>query len=473
MMRAYPSRHDLTAKHTATSSSEDRLARFRRYRATRDPELRQALVNDYLDIVFKVVPRFRNSGEPLEDIIQEGSIGLMKAVDYFDPDRGVQFATYASHLISSQILHYLRDNGHLIRQPAWVQELNAKITRVGLELEQELERTPTAAEIAARLDLTEEAVTEVLTARELNRVVSLTAPPEGRDPEELIWVDKAKIRSASHHTLKLPIEDRIWIEESFSKLLRLERQIVQLFFYEDLNLSEIARKLGISPRRSSYLFHRSVNKIKAELETQEVNETARQTHVPTSEMVPSYTGPTYDRLTGVLASPCFHQRLQVEITRAEASQESFVLLLAGIQEASETLTPNITVLANFLRGLLPTYPHIAYLGAQRFAVIVPDQATAECMVGDIYAHLLQQNTGTTHMKALQSCIFGCACYPEHGHTADLLLAQAELALAQSSKKGAWTVTMQPKRQRRGLSATNHKKNTSVSKMKAGGYGITL
>ncbi len=237
---------------------------FANFSRTREIALRDKLVCKYLHLVHSVARRFSGVGESLDDLIQEGSIGLLNAVDLFDPERGVKFSTYACHLITSQIQHYLRDRGRLIRQPAWVQELSTKINRTTEQLSQELGRDPQPDEIAARLNISEESVQNVLAARELNHVVSLSAPADGTGDNEMTLFEKEKLRAKTlAASLQLPIEDRIVLEEAIVTLKSLEQQVVRLFYFGDLNQTEIARKLGISVNYASYLLRRSITKIKA------------------------------------------------------------------------------------------------------------------------------------------------------------------------------------------------------------------
>ncbi len=124
------------------SKSPDRQeveATAREYRRTKDLALRDRLISQHLYLVQTVARRFSGMGEPQEDLLQEGAMGLINAVDLYDPDRGVQFSTYATHLVEGQIRHYLRDKGKLIKQPAWVQELTTKIMKATEALTQELD----------------------------------------------------------------------------------------------------------------------------------------------------------------------------------------------------------------------------------------------------------------------------------------------------------------------------------------------
>src|SRR5438067_450635 len=146
------------------SESEVNLL-LREYRETRSQEIRDQIVIQYTNLVESIARRFAGSAEPTEDLVQEGFIGLITAVDGYDPDKGVKFSTYATHFVIGQIKHCLRDRGKIIKEPAWLQELNQKVTRVVESLSQELGRMPTHAEIAKLMGMTEESITDLLTTR--------------------------------------------------------------------------------------------------------------------------------------------------------------------------------------------------------------------------------------------------------------------------------------------------------------------
>ncbi len=137
----------------------------REYHRTKELALRDRLISQHLYLVQTVARKFSGLGESHDDLLQEGAMGLINAVDLYDPERGVQFSTYATHLVEGQIRHYLRDKGKLIKQPAWVQELTTKIMKATEALTQELDREPTQAEIAARVGTTQQKIKEMLEAQ--------------------------------------------------------------------------------------------------------------------------------------------------------------------------------------------------------------------------------------------------------------------------------------------------------------------
>src|SRR5579871_6747084 len=162
------------------------------YRQSRSPETRDQIVLHFTNLVESVARRFSGASEPIEDLAQEGYIGLITAVDLYDPAKNVKFSTYATHFIIGQIKHYLRDRGKIIKEPAWLQELNQRMTKIIDSLAQQLSRPPTNAEIAEMMGLTEEAVTEMLTTREIFKVGSIDGGSgDNEDDSGAIDMDRA------------------------------------------------------------------------------------------------------------------------------------------------------------------------------------------------------------------------------------------------------------------------------------------
>ena len=193
------------------------LEQFRRYRKTRNAELRDELIHTNLPLVYSIARRYQHAPEPLEDLVQEGAIGLLKAIDGFDPDRGMCFSTYAFHLINRHITHYLRDYGYLIRQPARKQELNHRVARTADQLAQRLDRTPRPEEIARELDLPEEVIERTLQTRKLNDTVSLHTPLQSNDDHADQLIDRT-VPASRECRQSLSIEDRIVLEEAIARL---------------------------------------------------------------------------------------------------------------------------------------------------------------------------------------------------------------------------------------------------------------
>ena len=148
---------------------------FRRYKEEGDSEARDQLIVSHLNLVRFLASKFKNRGESLEDLIQVGTIGLIKAIDRFDPERGLEFTTYATPTIMGEIKRHFRDKGWSVRVPRRLQELSAKVNQATDELTNQLQRSPSVAEIAEHLGST---VDEVLEAMESSSAYS-SVPLEG------------------------------------------------------------------------------------------------------------------------------------------------------------------------------------------------------------------------------------------------------------------------------------------------------
>lgn len=231
------------------------LERFREYRRTRDKRLYQELVCAYLPLAQKIARRYLRAGVALEDLVQIGTIGLINAVRTFDPGRGVKFETYAFHHVAGEIRHYLRDNLEPMRVPRWVRKLHGDLTATVARLQQELGRTPTLAEIAARMNVSENGILEILRAHNQSRVRSISDLGEDSEGRQ------DAIAHQRYVPLQLPIEDRIVLLQAMDCLASLQRQVVYYLFYQDLTQSEVARRLGVSQRHVSRLLAAALRRL--------------------------------------------------------------------------------------------------------------------------------------------------------------------------------------------------------------------
>ena len=223
-------------------------------------ELKARIAHHYCHLVESIARRFNNSGEPFEDLVQEGFLGLLSALEHYDHIKGVKFSTYATHFVAGSIRHCLRDRGKIIKEPAWLHDLHGKISRTSDQLTQTLGRAPHPGEIAQTLNLTEESVEEILSTRQVFQVAAFASADDGDGESMAGLVDPEKIRSDKPQTLRLPIEDRIVLEETAQKLKKLEQEVLYEFFYKDLNQTEIAKKFGISCNYVSHILKNSTKK---------------------------------------------------------------------------------------------------------------------------------------------------------------------------------------------------------------------
>src|SRR6187551_2066140 len=156
-------------------------AMFVEYAETRDTRLRDELVEAHIGLARHLAGRFTFRGEPLDELEQVALVGIMNAVDRFEPERGGQFSTFAVPTVVGELKRHFRDRGWAVRVPRRVQELHLEIGRLVGELSQELGRSPTPAELGARAGVDEEHVLEALEAGGMYQLSSLDAPGVGTD----------------------------------------------------------------------------------------------------------------------------------------------------------------------------------------------------------------------------------------------------------------------------------------------------
>jgi RNA polymerase sigma-B factor len=229
---------------------------FRRYREEGDEEARDQLIMNHLNLVRYLASKFKNRGEPVEDLVQVGTIGLIKAIDRFDPDRGLEFTTYATPTIMGEIKRHFRDKGWSVRVPRRLQELSARVNQITEDLTGELQRTPSVAEIAERAGAT---VEEVLEAMESSGAYS-AVPLEGTsDTEE----DTPSVidRYAAEDDDLLSSDDRMVLEDAIRDFSSREREIIRMRFADGLTQVEIAEKLGVSQVQVSRLLRRTLQRL--------------------------------------------------------------------------------------------------------------------------------------------------------------------------------------------------------------------
>jgi len=422
------------AKRTAPDRQEvDALVR--EYRQTGDRTLRDRLISQHLYLVQTVARKFAGLGESHEDLLQEGAMGLINAVDLYDPDRGVQFSTYATHLVEGQIRHYLRDKGKLIKQPAWVQELTTKIVKATDALTQELDRAPTLAEIAERVGTTQDAIRRMLDARERSKVASLDAATRDEDGQAPA-IDPEKLSEQSDE-VHLPIEDRIFLREAMSRLKTLERKVVHYFYYLDLNQTEIARKLGISVNYASYLLRGAVAKLKKAVEAQEqlpevAADEGEQTRAASGAYSLSLRPAPADPTTKLATEGHFMERLQAEVERARRYPQQFsVLLLAP--DHSDLGEENLVALAKLLRGNVRSIDLVASLRGERFGLLLPHTGREAGVLADRIVRTVCARLVAEERPLMVS--MGIACFPTNGRSCEDLLFAAGEALEDALRQG--------------------------------------
>ena len=222
---------------------------------------RDALVHLHLPLVEHCARRFRNRGEPFEDLVQVGTIGLLKSIDRFDSDRGVEFSTYATPTIIGEIKRYFRDKGWAIRVPRRLQELRMQIGSATAELTQSLGRSPTPRELAEAIGCSVEEIIEGLESSNAYSTLSLDASDdtdEGGSPMlDAIGIDDVNLEH---------VEIRESIKPLLDRLDAREKRILLLRFFKNMTQSQIAAEIGVSQMHVSRLLTRTLEDLRTSLQ---------------------------------------------------------------------------------------------------------------------------------------------------------------------------------------------------------------
>jgi RNA polymerase sigma-B factor len=231
---------------------------FEHFHKTGDPGSRSELVTRHENLVRYLATKFANRGEPLDDLVQVGMIGLINAIDRFEPDRGIKFSTYATPTIVGEIKRYFRDRSWNLKVPRWLQELNLQVTRVNDVLAQKLGRSPTVAEIAEHVGCTEEDALKAMELGNAYETVSL-------DTRLALDGDAALTLSDSIGVQDLELDQVDSYDDLKTALERLEpreKLIIYLRYFQDLSQTEVARRLKISQMHVSRLQHKALKRLK-------------------------------------------------------------------------------------------------------------------------------------------------------------------------------------------------------------------
>ena len=223
----------------------------------RRQRVRDELVEMHLALVEYLARRFRNRGEPLDDLVQVATIGLIKSVDRFDLERGVEFSTYATPTIVGEIKRHFRDKGWAIRVPRRLQELKLALAKATSDLSQQNGRAPTVAELAQHLGMSEEDILEGLESANAYSAVSLDAPDAGDDDSPAV----ADSLGTTDEALE-GVEYRESLKPLLEKLPPREKKILLLRFFGNMTQSQIAAELGISQMHVSRLLARTLAQLR-------------------------------------------------------------------------------------------------------------------------------------------------------------------------------------------------------------------
>lgn len=258
----------MTSKTSGKSAWDKEKTRelFRRFKEEGDMDAREKLVMSHLNLVRFIANKFKNRGEPIDDLIQVGYLGLLKAIDRFDPTRGLEFTTFATPTIMGEIKRHFRDKGWSVRVPRRLQELSAKVNQATDTLTSQLQRSPTIAEIADYLDATVDEVLEAMESSSAYSSVSLEAPSGADDDDTPSVID----RYATEDSDLAFTDDRIIIEEALASFSPRERDVIEMRFLKGMTQIEIAEKLGISQVQVSRLLRRTLKKIQDKIDPEGV-----------------------------------------------------------------------------------------------------------------------------------------------------------------------------------------------------------
>jgi RNA polymerase sigma-B factor len=243
---------------TASAQIAESAQLFERWRRHRDRQARDELIERFLPLARKLARRYVQSSEPYEDLVQVASLGLVKAVERFDPDRGFAFTSFAVPTIVGELKRYFRDTAWALHVDRGAQERARKVTNAQQKLSSTTGRMPTVDELAQYLELSQEEVLEGLQTAEAYGALSLDAPMAGEDDDEATRLDAI---GEEDERLGL-VDQHATIFAAAQHLSAREREILYLRFGEDLTQSEIAERVGVSQMQVSRLLRRSLQRLR-------------------------------------------------------------------------------------------------------------------------------------------------------------------------------------------------------------------
>jgi RNA polymerase sigma-B factor len=240
------------------SDAAEELALFAEFARTRDRRLRNQLVERHMGLAAHVSRRYGRRGAPDDDLRQVAFLALVKAVDRFEPDRGVAFSTFAGRTIEGEIKRHFRDHTWSLRVPRSAKEMHLQLRRAIDELSQRLGHSPTVPQLAEHLDVSIDQVIDGIAAGAATSTASLDAPggDEGEGPRQIGDIDPG----FSH------VVDGGLVEQLLGRLPEREQEIVRLRFYDELSQSEIADRIGISQMHVSRLLRKSFETMRRQAE---------------------------------------------------------------------------------------------------------------------------------------------------------------------------------------------------------------
>lgn len=247
-----------------TSGEELRLWQTR----DRDPRSRERLIEMYMPLARSLAKRYRGASEPMDDLVQVANLGLINAIDRYDPSRGTPFVGFASPTILGELKRHFRDRAWTVRVPRALHDRMAEVERAVTAQTSRLQRSPTVSEIASETGLEELEVLEVLEAGRNRRALSIDRPAEGEEEDETAPGDWL---GAIDENFEL-IENRAALSDVLPTLEERERHVLKLRFVDELTQSEIAERIGFSQMHVSRILRRTLERIRNRAEESEAGE---------------------------------------------------------------------------------------------------------------------------------------------------------------------------------------------------------
>jgi len=237
---------------------------WRRFARDRDPSIREELVRRYMPFAKRLALRYRGASESFDDLLQVANLGLLNAIDRFDPERGIPFTAFASPTILGELKRHFRDRVWTVRVPRGLHDRMAEVDKAITELTKELQRSPSIGEIAERLELEQTDVLEVLEANHNRRPLSLDRPATSDESDESPPADWIGSEDEGFEL----VEGRIALDAALPYLDERERLVLRLRFAEDMTQSQIAEQIGHSQMHVSRILRRALARIREQIREQ-------------------------------------------------------------------------------------------------------------------------------------------------------------------------------------------------------------
>jgi RNA polymerase sigma-B factor len=241
---------------------------WRRFAENRDPAIREELVRRNMPFAKRLALRYRGASESFDDLLQVANLGLLNAIDRFDPDRGIPFTAFASPTILGELKRHFRDRVWTVRVPRGLHDRMAEVDKAITELTKRLQRSPSVGEIAERLGLDQTDVLEVMEANHNRRPLSLDRPAGSEDSDE---ASPAEWIGSVDEAFEL-VEGRIALDAALPFLDDRERLVLRLRFAEDMTQSQIAEQIGHSQMHVSRILRRALARIREQIREQQQSE---------------------------------------------------------------------------------------------------------------------------------------------------------------------------------------------------------